>query len=58
MKSYGSLLIGSMILAQSLAQTTAATTTAAKTTPVLPALLPGSKTTQIAASACMLKNGF
>ena len=56
MKTHATLLISTVLFAQSFAQTTAPKTAA--TTAALPALLPQSVTTQIAASACMLKNGF
>ena len=70
MKTHATLLISTVLFAQSFAQTTAPKTAAttpktaattpktAATTAALPALLPQSVTTQIAASACMLKNGF
>ena len=63
MKTHATLLISTVLFAQSFAQTTepktaATTPKTAATTAVIPALLPQSVTTQIAASACMLKNGF
>lgn len=61
MKSFASLLIGTMLVAQSSAQTTAAkaaTTAAATAAFTAQNKLPASPTTQITAPACMLKNGF
>ena len=63
MKTHAILLISTVLFAQSFAQTTTPKTAAttpktAATTAAIPALLPQSVTTQIAASACMLKNGF